>query len=600
MGGSPLRQHATMSSPVKSSPAAQPFVPLNDSMRNNAGYGGATTASYQPGGNSFLGLPPGAGDPAMYFRAQPQQMLQYHLYSSLPPHRKLIKPNERVLHDFFINDKLRETLQKKQEAALLTFPESTLPNIVSSYHSLVPLDTNGQQSTRLFGYSSWVYKAVSRQDGTTVVIRRIEGFRLTNEASIALVAKWRKVVGAGLVTLREAFTTKAFSDSSLCFVYDYHPLSETLHDHHFGAQRKFGSGSVVGEKLVWSYLVQLVSALRTIHRAGLACRTVEASKILVTEKNRIRLSGCGVLDVLAHDEDIDLRTLQRRDLYMAAYTALSVAANNANIDPSDPKVLLARGYSEDLVVVLRKMLGDGYEAGCFASIDEVLRDLAQHLAENLDSALQYDDTLESELGQETENGRLVRLLTKLAFVNERPEYDGELAWGESGGRYMLKLFRDYVFHQVDEQGDPVVDMGHVLACLNKLDAGTEERINLVSRDESSCMIVSYRELKQCAQKAFLDLKRRSNQPQQHALAGQASGSGTGVGGGGQQTQGNMAGSMLANQHQHSQQGGSMLHNQHGPQQPSSRGSAFMYQGGVEFTPMSQQMQQGGGGRSRGM
>jgi hypothetical protein len=40
-------------------------------------------------------------------------------------------------------------------------------------------------------------------------------------------------------------------------------------------------------------------------------------------------------------------------------------------------------------------------------------------------------------------------------------------WSETGDRYLLKLFRDYVFHQVDSSGKPIVDIGHVLRCLNK-------------------------------------------------------------------------------------------------------------------------------------
>ena len=32
------------------------------------------------------------------------------------------------------------------------------------------------------------------------------------------------------------------------------------------------------------------------------------------------------------------------------------------------------------------------------------------------------DQLEAELMSELENGRLVRLLTKMGFINERPEY----------------------------------------------------------------------------------------------------------------------------------------------------------------------------------
>ena len=44
------------------------------------------------------------------------------------------------------------------------------------------------------------------------------------------------------------------------------------------------------------------------------------------------------------------------------------------------------------------------------------------------------------------------------------------AWSETGDRYLLKLFRDYVFHQVDENNDPVVNLAHVVSCLNKVPA----------------------------------------------------------------------------------------------------------------------------------
>ena len=33
----------------------------------------------------------------------------------------------------------------------------------------------------------------------------------------------------------------------------------------------------------------------------------------------------------------------------------------------------------------------------------------------------YNDELESELARELENGRLVRLMAKMGFINERPE-----------------------------------------------------------------------------------------------------------------------------------------------------------------------------------
>ena len=47
---------------------------------------------------------------------------------------------------------------------------------------------------------------------------------------------------------------------------------------------------------------------------------------------------------------------------------------------------------------------------------------------------------------------------------------------------MMKLFRDYVFHQVDTEGQPVLDLAHVIESLNKLEVGSAEKVLLVSRN----------------------------------------------------------------------------------------------------------------------
>ena len=39
----------------------------------------------------------------------------------------------------------------------------------------MPLDINNQRNAAVFGYPSWVYKAVSQRDGLRYVLRRLEG-----------------------------------------------------------------------------------------------------------------------------------------------------------------------------------------------------------------------------------------------------------------------------------------------------------------------------------------------------------------------------------------------------------------------------------------
>lgn len=498
---SPIRSHLGSSQQSKPSPQSLPFVPLDNVAIRQANF---TTHSGFP---SPQINPYDQPNSDIFFQARTNyQPVQYHLYSSLPPNRKNLARNERTAHDFFINDALRETLQKKQAASLQTLPSSNLPQTVHVYHSLVPLDIQAEKSNKVLGYASWIYKAINRQDGHTYALRRIGGFKLVNEASIGLVEKWRKLVCANVVSVNEAFTTKAFGDDSIVFVHEYHPLSTTLYDLHYGRNtRKFSNSAVIGEQLIFSYLTQLINALRVIHGKGLSCRVADASKILVTEKNRLRINCCGVMDVLAYTPEFDLKRSQALDLTNIAKIILGIAMNDHDVSTREvEKVdLTSRGYSGELQLLLKKMLQEDTDPA--SMLNEVVSALATHSMQNMDAGLRYNDTLEGELGRETENGRLVRLLCKFGFINERPEFEHDPAWSETGERYVLKLFRDYVFHQVNEQGLPIVDLGHVLLCLNKLDAGIDERISLISRDEQTCIVISYKELKRCAEQAFYSL-----------------------------------------------------------------------------------------------
>ena len=132
----------------------------------------------------------------------------------------------------------------------------------------------------------------------------------------------------------------------------------------------------------------------------------------------------------------------------------------------------------------------------------------------LDHCMQRSDQLETECLKDIESARMFRsavrvafhaiikcfipcrLLTKLGTVVDRTELNMETTWAETGDRsvqilmdlcygytsmfrYMLKLFRDYVFHQVMEDGRPFLDMAHVIACLNRLDAGIPDKVTAI-------------------------------------------------------------------------------------------------------------------------
>lgn len=69
-------------------------------------------------------------------------------------------------------------------------------------------------------------------------------------------------------------------DLHMWFVYDYHPAAKTLEATHLVSSASMTTP--FSEDILWSYICQLVSALRVMHAQGLACRCIYPSKILVT------------------------------------------------------------------------------------------------------------------------------------------------------------------------------------------------------------------------------------------------------------------------------------------------------------------------------
>lgn len=451
------------------------------------------------------------------------------------------------------------------------------------FHSLVPLDIATQKSTTAFGYNSWLYKAQSSKDGYFYALRRLEGnqsridsfsrlpeadaltgFRLTSEKSIRTIQAWKRIVSASCVTIHDCFTTRAFGDSSLVFVTDYHPNSKTLLEIHYpahgGSHRSIraAGAALVPEHIIWGYLVQLTSALKSVHANGLTARIITPSKILVTGKNRIRLNANAILDVVQPPPDNHpVQSLHQEDLRQLGRLALGLATGNPNpsnyaSSPAATKALdsLTRTYSERFKATILSLLdaGNNSNPAAIHTIPTLSSSVADHALSSLDASLHTSDTLTSTLTTELENGRIVRLLVKLHQVTERPELSphdpssssvpantgvsgpytpqqaalNRGAWSETGERYYLKLFRDYVFHQVSaETGRPVLDLAHVITCLNKLDAGSEEKVALVTRDEQNVIVVSFREVRRGLETAWGELRS--------AEAGVGVGGGVGAG-----------------------------------------------------------------------
>jgi len=160
-----------------------------------------------------------------------------------------------------------------------------------------------------------------------------------------------------------------------------------------------------------------------------------------------------------------------------------------------------QNYSREMYVLVHSLLSPATPS----SIQDVAVSVAMRAFDELDSAHESIDGQCTALMGIYESGRALRLLLKLAFVNERPEFGIDKNWSESGDCYILKLFRDFVFHQADGAGRPVMDLGHVVSSLNKLDAADEEKIVLASRDGRNILVVSFADVAWCLEKAYQEL-----------------------------------------------------------------------------------------------
>ncbi len=236
------------------------------------------------------------------------------------------------------------------------------------------------------------------------------------------------------------------------------------------------------EITVWSYVTQLVSALRAIHRGNLACRTLQLNHILVSpdvgsgidertiqhshldimgenmirsNRVRLRINCVGVVDALEFEsgrliEELqveDMRSLGRVILSLVTGTEINNNVNDETLHRCD--TFMRQNYSQELHTLTMALIARprpsrlGMVMMDPPPINEVCRAVAEHALDEMDSAHTVIDGMNEALAAEYESGRALRLLLKLGFVNERPEFGVDTRWSESGDCYVLKLFRDY-------------------------------------------------------------------------------------------------------------------------------------------------------------
>eukprot|EP01038_Epipyxis_sp_PR26KG_P004334 gene4334-6135_t len=416
-------------------------------------------------------------------------------------------PPKRCLQTIGLPEPIRQHFQTLDIEASKQMPadDERYKEFPTRYHSAYPLDSVGGTSggTGSFGYLSSVFKVIDRADSQIYALRRLDNVRTTPAIVTSSFTKWRDIRHPGIVSLYNTSIEKG----ALFFAYAYHPHAVTLKQK-FIDQR----GQILNESLIWRFTVQILSAIRLVHSKNMALRVIDPIHIILTSGTNVRINSIGIPDIIEFESRKTLSELQSDDLMKVGKVILSlvtrVTITNNNIE--DAITVLKTHFSTELTHLTLLLLSANNNSNNNITIHMVCKSISEKIQDEYDLTLASADALHSHLRNEYENGRLLRLLFKLGFINERPDHSHSIEWSETGDRYVLKLFRDYVFHQVQPDGKPALDAGHILTALNKLDTADSEEILLSSRDNKDLLIVTFADVQRCLESAFVDLAQQAD------------------------------------------------------------------------------------------
>ena len=403
-------------------------------------------------------------------------------WSSLPT------PRKRSLQTIGIPEPIRQHFQSLDLDALRQMdPEDDrYKEIPTRFHSACPLDdpTTHRGAGGSFGYPSSLYKVIDRADSQLYTLRRFDNVRsITPSVLNNAQATWAAVRHPSIVSLYSISTEKG----AIFFAHAFHPSAQTLQQR-FLNPKTAAANTPVGESLLWRLLSQLLAGVRHVHSRHMAIRSISPSHVLLTSGARFRIANVGVVDVLEFESRKSLGDMQLADLYCLGCVVLAVATRSTMGNSKAVEsgmAMLQQHYSQELYQAVGALLSGTRSA------DQLCHLVCDKMCDELDFALASSDALHLNLQHEYENGRLLKLLLKLGCINERPEHALSPSWSETGDRYVLKLFRDYLFHQTNLDGVPQIDMGHIVSSLNKLDIADREQILLSSRNAKDVFVASY-------------------------------------------------------------------------------------------------------------
>lgn len=430
----------------------------------------------------------------------------------------------------------------REEANLLARTSNGVPDFVGGYGALYPMD--GQVAHALLppqGAHVQQYKAISH-DGEASVLLRVVGVPPAGSSQIVRASEtWRRVRHSGIAKLREVFTDTAFSPNTneVIVSYQFPGRARTFtqcflssmnnqhqhNQHQYARSSPYGSSvpSPLPEDALWALASQFLSQVAECHKHGLTLRgALDPEAVLVVGRNRVRLFGVGLNDMLdpAGADHVGVNASERgrmfvkQDLTQLSTLLLLLSLRN-NVQAVRQGTLMfgiaqsldtlrLASYSQQWVSTIEALVNVASPTST-RTISDVLQTAAPRITQELGNVWGHADSVTKLLFDEFESSRMLRLSSLISFVTERDDPGGGATWSETGDRYVVKLFRDYLFHRQDDNGRAILDMGGVVDALHRLDIGSQEQVLLSARDEKSLIVATYEEIRRCLTQAVDEL-----------------------------------------------------------------------------------------------
>ena len=145
----------------------------------------------------------------------------------------------------------------------------------------------------------------------------------------ACITAFRALRSPFCVALKSCFV----SNRALFFLHDYLPGCATMYDLYFEKQTS------LSERTLWSYIVQLLLGVRSVHGSGLAVRCLKVKRVLITRDSKLKIGGLGIVDVLEFEDRKRLEDLRREDLKDVGRVILSVGSRLEVDKSTSPEVV---------------------------------------------------------------------------------------------------------------------------------------------------------------------------------------------------------------------------------------------------------------------